>query len=92
MFQLGTKNAYVDPLNKATMCLDIFLTRFSDEGDELLNKIVSSDETCVCHVYPDSKQQSMDWGQNCVNTKIMSIVFSDRVIYSLNSFPEVTSV
>ncbi|GBN68089.1 hypothetical protein AVEN_98299-1 [Araneus ventricosus] len=33
-----------------------FLTRYSEEGNEFLNKIVTGDETWVCHVTPESKQ------------------------------------
>ncbi|GBM42465.1 hypothetical protein AVEN_139899-1 [Araneus ventricosus] len=33
-----------------------FLTRCSEEGNEFLNKIVTGDETWVCHVTPESKQ------------------------------------
>ncbi|GBM94897.1 hypothetical protein AVEN_89818-1 [Araneus ventricosus] len=33
-----------------------FLTRYSDEDNEFLNKIVTGDETWVCHVTPESKQ------------------------------------
>ncbi|GBO05538.1 hypothetical protein AVEN_64988-1 [Araneus ventricosus] len=38
-----------------------FLTRYSEEGNEFLNKIVTGDETWVCHVTPESKQQSIEW-------------------------------
>ncbi|GBN96616.1 hypothetical protein AVEN_96361-1 [Araneus ventricosus] len=37
-----------------------FLTRYSEEGNEFLNKIVTGDENWVCHVTPESKQQSME--------------------------------
>ncbi|GBM77987.1 hypothetical protein AVEN_105451-1 [Araneus ventricosus] len=33
-----------------------FLTRYSEEGNEFLNKIVIGDETWVYHVTPESKQ------------------------------------
>ncbi|GBN35367.1 hypothetical protein AVEN_205533-1 [Araneus ventricosus] len=33
-----------------------FLTRYSEEGNEFRNKIVTGDETWVCHVTPESKQ------------------------------------
>ncbi|GBM61256.1 hypothetical protein AVEN_30558-1 [Araneus ventricosus] len=33
-----------------------FLTRYSEEGNEFLNKIVTGDETWVYHVAPESKQ------------------------------------
>ncbi|GBO25486.1 hypothetical protein AVEN_254918-1 [Araneus ventricosus] len=32
-----------------------FLSRYSEEGNEFLNKILTSDETWVCHVTPESK-------------------------------------
>ncbi|GBN44936.1 hypothetical protein AVEN_232754-1 [Araneus ventricosus] len=31
-------------------------TRYSEEGNDFLNKIVTGDETWVCHVTPESKQ------------------------------------
>ncbi|GBM84910.1 hypothetical protein AVEN_23711-1 [Araneus ventricosus] len=33
-----------------------FLTRYSEEDNEFLNKIVTGGETWVCHVTPESKQ------------------------------------
>ncbi|GBM35427.1 hypothetical protein AVEN_181522-1 [Araneus ventricosus] len=42
-----------------------FLTRYSDEGNEFINKIV----TWVCHVTPESKQQSMEWRHSRSPTK-----------------------
>ncbi|GBM33625.1 Mariner Mos1 transposase [Araneus ventricosus] len=60
-----------------------FLTRYSEEGNKFLNKIVTGDETWVCHVTPDSKQQSMEWRQSRFPTtlsvhKIMCTVFWDK--------------
>jgi [histone H3]-lysine36 N-dimethyltransferase SETMAR len=66
-----------------------FLTRYSEEGNEFLSKIVTDDETWVCHVTPESKQQSMEWRHSLSPTrkkfkttlsarKIMCTVFWDR--------------
>ncbi|GBN77026.1 hypothetical protein AVEN_202702-1 [Araneus ventricosus] len=66
-----------------------FLNRYSEEGNEFLNKIVTGDETWVCLVTPQSKQQSMEWKHSRSPTKkkfkttlsahkIMCTVFWDR--------------
>ncbi|GBM68808.1 hypothetical protein AVEN_22280-1 [Araneus ventricosus] len=46
-----------------------FLTRYSEEDNEFLNKIVTGDETWVCHVTPESKEQSMEWRHSLSPTK-----------------------
>ncbi|GBN11440.1 hypothetical protein AVEN_193275-1 [Araneus ventricosus] len=46
-----------------------FFTRYSEQGNEFLNKIVTGDETWVCHVTPESKQQSMEWRHSRSPTK-----------------------
>ncbi|KAL4142110.1 hypothetical protein QTP88_004631 [Uroleucon formosanum] len=38
-----------------------FLSRYEEEGDKFLSRIVTGDETWVSHVTPESKQQSMEW-------------------------------
>jgi hypothetical protein len=38
-----------------------FLTRYEQEGDELLDCIVTGDETWGFHHNPESKQQSLQW-------------------------------
>ena len=38
-----------------------FLTRYSEEGDNFLSRLVKGDETGVSHATPESKQQSMEW-------------------------------
>lgn len=66
-----------------------FLTRYSEEGIEFLNQIVTGDETWVSHVTPESKQQSMEWRHSgsprrhkvkptLSRDKIMCTVFWDR--------------
>lgn len=43
---------------------------FSKGEDEFLNRIVTRYETCVCHVTPELKQQSMGFRhKNVVSTK-----------------------
>ncbi|GFU08704.1 mariner Mos1 transposase [Trichonephila clavipes] len=36
------------------------LIRYEEEGDGMLSRIVTEDETWVCHIPPKSKQQSME--------------------------------
>jgi histone-lysine N-methyltransferase SETMAR len=66
-----------------------FLTRYSKQGNDLLSRIVTGDETWVSHVTPESKQQSMEWRhtsspikktfkQTISTRKIMCTVFWDR--------------
>lgn len=66
-----------------------FLTRYSEQGDEFLDHIVTGDETWVSHMTPESKQQSMEWRhtasprkkkfkQTMSTRKIMCTVFWDR--------------
>ncbi|GBM40912.1 hypothetical protein AVEN_234046-1 [Araneus ventricosus] len=78
-----------------------FLTRYSEEGNEFLNKIVTGSETWVCHVTLESKQQSMEWRhswsptkknskQRCQHTKSYALCSgTDRAFCFLSSFPEV---
>ncbi|GBN93628.1 Serine/threonine-protein kinase BRSK1, partial [Araneus ventricosus] len=47
-----------------------FLTRYSEEGNEFLHKIVTGDETWVSHVTPESKQQSMEWKRSNQNNVV----------------------
>lgn len=37
------------------------LSRYEEEGDDFLNRIVTSDETWVHHYTPESKRSSMEW-------------------------------
>ena len=37
------------------------LQRYAEEGDNLLDRIITGDETWVLHYTPESKQQSMVW-------------------------------
>lgn len=66
-----------------------FLTRYNEEGDALLDHIVTGDETWVSHMTPESKRQSMEWRhttspvkvkakQTISTRKIMATVFWDR--------------
>ncbi|GFR22588.1 histone-lysine N-methyltransferase SETMAR [Trichonephila clavata] len=38
-----------------------FLIRYDEEGDDMLSRIVTGDETWVSHITPELKQQSMEW-------------------------------
>lgn len=37
------------------------LSQSDDEGDEMLSRIITGDETWTSHTTPESKQQSMEW-------------------------------
>jgi hypothetical protein len=45
-----------------------FLTRYAQEGDELLDSIVTGDETWGFHHTPESKQQSLQWRHTHTNS------------------------
>ncbi|GBM40090.1 hypothetical protein AVEN_246001-1 [Araneus ventricosus] len=51
-----------DHKNRRFECSLDFLTRYNEEGDAMLSRIVTRDETWVSHVTPESKQQSMECG------------------------------
>ena len=64
-------------------------TRYSEEGDDFLSRVVTGDETWVSHATPESKQQSMEWRhtssptktkfkQTTSTRKIMCTAFWDR--------------
>jgi histone-lysine N-methyltransferase SETMAR len=67
-----------------------FLHAYHEDGDSLLDRIVTGDETWVKHVNCETKLQSMEWGhtnspkkpRKCLQTlsarKIMATVFWDR--------------
>ncbi|GFW76853.1 uncharacterized protein TNCV_59511 [Trichonephila clavipes] len=38
-----------------------FLIRYEEEGDDMLSRIVTGDETWISHITPELKQQSMEW-------------------------------
>ena len=74
-----------------------FMTRYSEEGDNFLSRVVTGDETCMLHTTPESKQQSMDWRhtssptktkfkQTTSTRKIMCSVFWDRKGFLLVDF------
>ncbi|GBM92642.1 hypothetical protein AVEN_107058-1 [Araneus ventricosus] len=77
-----------------------FRTRYSEEGNGFLNKIVTGGETWVRHVTLESKQQSMEWRhsrsptkkypkQRCQHTKSCALCSgTDRAFCFLSSFPE----
>lgn len=66
-----------------------FLSLYNEFGDELLDRIVTGDETWVYYYTPESKQQSLQWKHvdsprvtkfktNNSNLKVMATVFWDR--------------
>jgi hypothetical protein len=58
VFTLGAKDEH--KMKRQASALT-FLTRYSEQGDDFLSRIVTGDETWVSHVIPESKQQSMEW-------------------------------
>ena len=42
-------------------CALTFLMHYHKEGNGMLSHIVTVDETCVSHITPESKQQSLHW-------------------------------
>ena len=42
-------------------CALTILMRYHKEGDGILSHIVTGDKTCVSHITPESKQQSLHW-------------------------------
>lgn len=67
-----------------------FLEAYEQDGDSLLDRVVTGDKTWVKHVICETKKQSMEWGhtsspkrpRKCLQTlsarKIMATVFWDR--------------
>ena len=67
-----------------------FLEAYEKDGDSILDRVVTGDETWVKHVTCETKKQSMEWGhtsspkrpRKCLQTlsarKIMATVFWDR--------------
>ncbi|GBM89676.1 Histone-lysine N-methyltransferase SETMAR [Araneus ventricosus] len=75
--------------NKRFECSLNFLTHYNEEGDAMLSRIVTGDETWVSHVTPETKLQSTEWRhthsplrvkakQTLSQRKIMASVFWDR--------------
>ncbi|GFR02172.1 uncharacterized protein TNCT_444581 [Trichonephila clavata] len=54
-----------------TSSLD-FLIRSEKEGDGMLKRIVTGDETWVFHITLESKQQSMEWQHTSPSVKVKS--------------------
>ncbi len=66
-----------------------FLTRYHEEGDDFLDRLITCDETWVHHITPESKRASMQWKhttsprvrkfkQTLSPKKVMACVFWDR--------------
>jgi len=55
-------------LKRQASALD-FLTRYSEEGNNFLSRVVTGDETWVSYTTPESKQQSMEWRHTSSATK-----------------------
>ncbi|CAL1268640.1 unnamed protein product [Larinioides sclopetarius] len=47
-----------------------FLTRYNEDGDDFLSRIVTGDETWVSYDSPESKRQSMEWRHTSSPTKV----------------------
>ena len=77
-----------------------FLEAYEKDGDSLLDRVVTGDETWVKHVTCETKKQAMEWGhtsspkrpRKCLQTlsarKIMATVFWDREVVLLVDFLE----
>ena len=69
MCTLGAKDAYGrTQIERQASTLD-FLTRYGEEGDNILSHVVTGDETWVLHETPELKQQSMEWRHTSSPTK-----------------------
>jgi len=55
-------------LKRQASALDL-LTRYSEEGDNFLNRVITVDETWVSHATSGSKQQSMEWMKHFIANK-----------------------
>ncbi|GFV71582.1 uncharacterized protein TNCV_1397791 [Trichonephila clavipes] len=66
-----------------------FLIHYEEEGDDMLSRIVTGEETSVSNITPESKHQSMEWRhtsspvkveakQTLLKRKIMATMFRDR--------------
>ena len=69
----------------------IFLQRYHDDGNELLDRIITGDKTCAAHITPETKQKSLHWrhsGSPCKTKfkqitsacEVMCTVFWGRVV------------
>nr|XP_015920477.2 histone-lysine N-methyltransferase SETMAR-like [Parasteatoda tepidariorum] len=47
-----------------------FLTRYNEDGDDFLSRIVTGDETWVSYETPETKPQSKEWGHALSPTKV----------------------
>lgn len=47
-----------------------FLTRYNEDGDDFLSRIVTGDETWVSYDTPETKRQSMEWRHTSSPTKV----------------------
>ncbi|GFV59722.1 histone-lysine N-methyltransferase SETMAR [Trichonephila clavipes] len=81
-----------------------FLIHYEGEGDDMLSRIVTGDETWVSKISPESKQQSMEWRhtsspikakakQTLSKRKIMATVFWDwRGVLLVDLMPQGTTI
>ncbi|XP_046676126.1 histone-lysine N-methyltransferase SETMAR-like [Homalodisca vitripennis] len=49
-----------------------FLIQYHQEGDNLLDHIVTGDETWVSHITPETKRQSMEWRHSTSPVKVVN--------------------
>ena len=85
---MGSKKSYPRTQNETYGISLSFLERYEKDGDEFLTHIVTGDETWVCYVTQESKQQSMQrhttsptktkFKQPLSARKIMCTVFWER--------------
>ncbi|GFV18028.1 histone-lysine N-methyltransferase SETMAR [Trichonephila clavipes] len=48
----------------------LYTIRYEEEGDDMLSRIVTGDETWVSHITLESKQQSMEWRHTSFPVKV----------------------
>jgi len=101
---MGAQITHRGAQKQRVACALIFLMRYHKEGDGMLSHTVTTDETWVSYITPESKQQSLHWKhtgspkrkkfkQTFSTRKIMCTVFWDRQDVLLVEFlPQGTTI
>jgi hypothetical protein len=50
-----------EKMNRMSLSLQHLILRYADKGEDVLNRIVTGDESWVYHYQPESKHASMQW-------------------------------
>jgi len=96
----GFQNSCQKTTKKQRMAASLtFLEAYEKDGDSLLDRVITGDETRVKHVTCETKKQSMEWGhisspkrpRKCLETlsarKIMATVFWGQGVCASGGFP-----